>query len=334
MRKQRSWVAFRFVFLSLSLLHCASLAMAGRPLSDFTLPVLPWYLNQGILYPMLVVALVIAIVLRTHYWRKSQQQARSDDTEESEQIEQMNAQEPMAEEVSDEESNDLTKEGDSSGFTLVELIVVVAIVSLLSAIGVSNYMMATIRAKVAACHSNMRVIEGAIMQYRNDFGKYPAFYRADNSEGFNAWLVIVPMTRRLSVLTTPISYIRTVPRDPFPVQECSDNTSILFFDTFDYADADSLATFGNDISGKTSGSSWRLSSPGPDQIQAFGGFTAEAGRESVSNLLGVDYDPTNGIISFGDIVRVGERDPRGTLPAIQRVPNYEEHFRRFSASDD
>lgn len=311
-----------FIFAIFMLIAGLGFAQDTREtLDDYPLPKIPFYLNQKILWPALILFIGLSIWLRNYYWKKSL--ATVEETEEIDE----DTQESLEMEPDESEQRD----ENEKGFTLVELLVVVAIIMILAAIGASNYMNATIRAKVSVCQNNMRVIENAILLYRTDNGKYPAFYRREQKDnGFNPWQVIVPMRKRLSVLTTPISYIKTVPDDPFPVVECTDRSSVLFYDTFDYADADSLASFGKDIGGKTSGSKWRLSSPGPDQIQAFGGLIAEIGVDSPSNQLGVDYDPTNGVISFGDIVRVGEIETRGVLPAIQRVPSYVEHFRNYS----
>jgi len=251
--------------------------------SEFSLPTY-WFLNQKILWPALAVSIALSIWLRARNWRKHQEAEAPGEQVEAEgqhEGEDVCSQEEQTKEI---ESAD---EGAKNGFTLVELLVVIAIISILAAIGASNYQNATIRAKVAACKSNLRVIESATAQYRNDFGKYPAFYRGLPGEPFDRNFLMLPMSRRLSVLTTPIRYITSVPTDPFPVTRTVDTTSLLFFDTFDYVDADSLAVIkgpelGGDVAGRTSGSKWRLSSPGPDQIQAYGGTTAESGAASSS----------------------------------------------------
>ena len=139
------------------------------------------------------------------------------------------------------------------------------------------------------------------------------------------------MTVRLSPLTTPISYISRVPIDNFETVATSDGSPLVFFDTYDYADVASLNLVGsNKGAGGTSGGLWRLSSAGPDRIQSFGGDIAEIGSGSVMNNFGVDYDPTNGTISAGDIVTVGPPSSEGKLPAIRRTGgSYEELFRQY-----
>jgi len=52
------------------------------------------------------------------------------------------------------------------GFTLVELMVVVVIIGVLTAIAIPVYNASTQRANLGTCQANQRMIEGAIQQYR------------------------------------------------------------------------------------------------------------------------------------------------------------------------
>jgi prepilin-type N-terminal cleavage/methylation domain-containing protein len=51
------------------------------------------------------------------------------------------------------------------GFTLVEIMIVVAIIGLLAAIAIPNFVTARQRAQVNTCIANMKQIEGAIETY-------------------------------------------------------------------------------------------------------------------------------------------------------------------------
>jgi prepilin-type N-terminal cleavage/methylation domain-containing protein len=65
-------------------------------------------------------------------------------------------------------------------FTLIELLLVVAIIALLVAIAVPNYLEATRRADTAACKSNLRTLGTALAMYRLDHGIFPP---ADGTAG-------------------------------------------------------------------------------------------------------------------------------------------------------
>lgn len=215
------------------------------------------------------------------------------------------------------------------GFTLIELLVVVAIISILAAIAIPNMLQNTVRAKVARVKADMRTITNMIEIHGFDNGAYIPFVREGEGSLFDR--VIVPMSVRLGQLTTPVSYLSSVPIDVFETVATTDGSPIIFFDTYDYADVASLVKVGsNKGSGATSGGAWRLSSAGPDRIQSYGGDVAEIGAESVINQFGVDYDPTNGTISAGDIVVAGPPVNVGQLPAIRRVGGgYREIFRGY-----
>jgi prepilin-type N-terminal cleavage/methylation domain-containing protein len=54
------------------------------------------------------------------------------------------------------------------GFTLVEIMIVVAIIGLLASIAIPNFVKARTTAQMNACISNLRVIDGAIQQWALD----------------------------------------------------------------------------------------------------------------------------------------------------------------------
>ncbi len=87
-------------------------------------------------------------------------------------------------------------------FTLIELLIVVAIIGILAAIAVPNFLNAQVRAKVSRTMSDIRSISTALEMYNTDNGTYP--------EGRATWAVF-----GLDRLTTPIAYMASIPKDPF-----------------------------------------------------------------------------------------------------------------------
>jgi prepilin-type N-terminal cleavage/methylation domain-containing protein len=189
------------------------------------------------------------------------------------------------------------------GFTLAELLVVVGIISILSAIALPNFLEAQTRAKISRAKAEMRAIATALESYHVDHNLYPAWM--DKGEEIN------PVSRRLVPLTTPIAYMTSVPSsDPF-----KDRRLPEAYDTYDYVDAESFARAGDpEPSFRSRGAEWRINSAGPDCFNTYGG-------PSYMNPFdnpGYDYDPTNGTISKGDIVRVG---PKSSYAGNQLYPD-------------
>lgn len=63
-------------------------------------------------------------------------------------------------------------------FTLIELIVVMAIVALLLTIAVPRYMHSVDRSKEVVLRQNLAALRDALDQYRSDVGRYPASLEA------------------------------------------------------------------------------------------------------------------------------------------------------------
>lgn len=92
-------------------------------------------------------------------------------------------------------------------FTLIELLIVVAIIGILAAIAVPNFLNAQIRANIARVQSDQKSYGQAMEMYRIDCNDYP--YIDLIRWGSN------PLECRWKALTTPVSYINGFPQDPF-----------------------------------------------------------------------------------------------------------------------
>jgi len=60
------------------------------------------------------------------------------------------------------------------GFTLIELLIVMAILGILSAIGISNFQMARLKARDVARKSDLATIAKSLEAYVNDHKQYPS----------------------------------------------------------------------------------------------------------------------------------------------------------------
>ena len=94
-------------------------------------------------------------------------------------------------------------------FTLIELLIVVAIIGILAAIAVPNFMNAQTKAKISKAYSDIRSLAMANEMYALDNGGgYPPESESNAYER--------PRVQAgLFYLTTPISYIGSIPEDPF-----------------------------------------------------------------------------------------------------------------------
>lgn len=201
------------------------------------------------------------------------------------------------------------------GFTLIELLIVVAIIAILAAIGIVNYLHAQTRARVSRAKAEMQTIATALESYYTDFNAYPRWREVAKMTA-PAGLNSPPVSWRLRPLTTPISYIATIPGpDPFlPITDINDISNYKVYDTYDYIDAESSAedetlSNQNNIGQSIYGRAWRLSSAGPDRIQSYGRSDYSGNPPNIVYTSFGFYDPTNGLTSNGDIVRLGAKSP-------------------------
>lgn len=207
---------------------------------------------------------------------------------------------------------------NSKAFTLIELLIVVAIIAILAAIAVPNFLEAQTRSKVSRVKSDMRTVATALEVYFIDNNKYP--YKrgpllpglTNNGTIRGSWVPQNLSTDRSSV-TTPISYITTVPTDVFNVGSLDLTAAgipasspaygfrycrIVPLLSANILTNDLAGNGGSDISGievfgfttrEQRYGQWFMLSSGPD-------------RDMDQFTFDFQYDPTNGTVSNGDVL--------------------------------
>jgi type II secretion system protein G len=218
-------------------------------------------------------------------------------------------------------------QGGAAAFTLIELLIVVAIIAILAAIAVPNFLEAQVRSKVSRARSDLRTVATALEAYAVDHGRYPP-----NDGVYN----VLP-----AQISTPVAYLTAAYLvDPFSDKEKiyrSDvpDPDLARFYTYDQivrfgsmAELDQWVEAGNprpsmlgaDCPDRNLGAlerygPWRLSSNGPDRRFSTGDRSTNPFNPNPLVLLGCDvpYDPTNGTMSTGNIVRT-QKDARQAPP--------------------
>lgn len=183
-------------------------------------------------------------------------------------------------------------------FTLIELLIVVAIIAILAAIAVPNFLEAQTRAKVSRAKADLRSMATAIESYHVDHNRYPpAQYLAPR---------VLTLEDRWAFLTTPVAYVTSVPLDPFGDTDVATSippgpgSPIGKYRVFDFViNIPGHAAFFNAVEqnlGLRGG--YYIASQGPDLAPEL---------TKTPSQPGVAYDPTNGTISEGDIIRISDK---------------------------
>jgi prepilin-type N-terminal cleavage/methylation domain-containing protein len=210
-------------------------------------------------------------------------------------------------------------------FTLIELLIVVAIIAILAAIAVPNFLEAQTRARVARVKADFRTMKTGMESYRIDFNTYTPNGRVNQGPALKGGF---------EYLTRPIKYMTIIPLDPFGDHKYNGNLwpngyqmlcgkDGVIYAGWDLNTASSLGAWPIDI--------YYIASVGPDKVsdidysnspalgeislkfsyfpvgEGWGFSPGPGGTYIVTDLyydrvLDLIYDPTNGAVSFGEIV--------------------------------
>jgi len=180
----------------------------------------------------------------------------------------------------------------SNAFTLIELLIVVAIIGILAAIAVPNFLNAQLRAKIARVEGDLRSMKTAIEMYRADNPGYPPSCSLE---------IVGDVQFRAGEIFSPVAYANVPAVDPFNTMEGS-RTSLFASKEYFYLNHDTTCGWPSDlllwtiqnVSSAPRHAEYLLSSQGPDNL-------SEIQDRKVSPI----FDVTNGLNSQGDIIVFG-----------------------------
>jgi general secretion pathway protein G len=89
---------------------------------------------------------------------------------------------------------DMRYEGKNKGFTLVELMIVIAIIGILATLAIPTYKYANIRAKEAVLKENLFRLRDTLDQFYADRERYPETLEELVKEGYLRKIPLDPMT--------------------------------------------------------------------------------------------------------------------------------------------
>jgi general secretion pathway protein G len=97
----------------------------------------------------------------------------------------------------------------SSGFTIIELLVVLALISILASMGMAQYRQGIVHAREAVLKTDLFDLRDAIDQYYADKGQYPGSLASLVSDGYLRAVPVDPITKSVDTW-------QTVPSEPDP----------------------------------------------------------------------------------------------------------------------
>lgn len=178
----------------------------------------------------------------------------------------------------------------SFAFTLIELLIVVAIIGILAAIALPNFLEAQIRTKIARAQSEEQTLASAFESYNMDCGSYPPT-EATSANGYGGY----------RYLTTPVGYLHARLDDPFTVKYVN-NRQNDYDISYEFMVARRNSSSERGISRNSIPlNMFNIECVGPDGIDTFQPTQAYPSHPAFFEF----FDPTNGICSSGDILRAG-----------------------------
>jgi type II secretory pathway pseudopilin PulG len=193
------------------------------------------------------------------------------------------------------------------------LLIVVAIIAILAAIAVPNFLEAQVRAKIARCKADMRSMATAIESYSVDWNQPPI-----GTAGFTGLLDVDSALGRqiaYSRISTPVAYITSAPSDPFSINK---DWSIEHFGKAVYQ----YQSCGNRVWKASQGDfvtlweaqfkrgfTFATGSMGPSVRRSNDSFSVSFGailKAKDQEKAMFVYDATNGTVSLGMIIRTNK----------------------------